>query len=218
MIAASRPTRPRRRRLDGAAAIFAAGTLILTLLGIDLAGYWLKAGTRRDETTAATALAGHRLEIPGAWLVQDGRQDAAERIDLVIPWSAVAAGLPGGFHVTAAAAGSAPSRPAQLYGRFLTAVARSHPSGLLERRFREGTLYENETLYLAISDRDAFGARCLPEDAVPEPVAACLATVGVGPFDLRVRFASERLGEWEAMLALLRRTFAGRGPAAAAPP
>ncbi|MEH3148212.1 MAG: hypothetical protein PGN34_23435 [Methylobacterium frigidaeris] len=80
----------------------------------------------------------------------------------------------------------------------------------MQRRFRTGTPFEGEDLYLAQPNGNRFAARCAT--ALPDPQGACLSEVRIGDLSLRVRFAAGRLPFWNEALAGLERTF-GRAPA-----
>ena len=111
-----------------------------------------------------------------------------------------------GLGVTVPAQGPSPGLGPH-HARFLSAVARSHPSGLLHRRYRDGTPFEGEDLYLSPPDGASFAARCAP--AKREDAAGCLAELRLDGLDLRVRFPAARLEAWEAILATLRRALRG---------
>jgi hypothetical protein len=102
------------------------------------------------------------LDVPSAWLRPGMSRTggAVERLDLVIPWpdelSDGEADAKRGtaaiekvvlVALTGADASLAPAqRPARLYSLFLTAEVWPNPGGLVLRRFRQGTPYEDEEL------------------------------------------------------------------------
>ncbi len=90
-------------------------------------------------------------------------------------------------------------RPADLYARFLTSDVWRNPGGLLSRRFRAGSPYQTEELYLAPPDGRAFAARC-PRMDRPDAVAGlCLAEFRERGLDVTMSFPARRLPEWAAM-------------------
>ncbi|AWN49781.1 hypothetical protein DK419_00775 [Methylobacterium terrae] len=194
------------RRLMLAAALGLAGSLGLT--GIVAA--WLARPPAPASPVVVSALTPRPLVLPAAWLVRPGAAEAAhERIDLAIPWTELTGTvLPGLMRVTATRAPEteAPLSPARRYARFLTAEAQPTAGGLMRRRFRAGTPFEGEDLYLAEGEGSRFAARCTTGRA-PEPDAACLSEIRVGSLALRLRFSAERLPAWSAGLAGLERVF-----------
>ncbi|KMO35189.1 hypothetical protein VQ02_17795 [Methylobacterium variabile] len=208
---ANRPVaaaRPADRRLLLAAALGLVGSLGLTGIG----AAWLARPPAPAGPVVVSALTARPLVLPASWLVRPGAAAAAasERIDLAIPWSDLTGSArPGLMRVTATRAPEteAPLSPARRYARFLTAEAQLLPEGLMRRRFRAGTPFEGEDLYLAEAEGSRFAARCTT-GPVPEPDAACLSEVRIGSLALRLRFSAERLPEWGAGLAGLERLFA----------
>lgn len=194
------------RRLMLAAALGLAGSLGLT----GLVAAWLARPSMPASPVVVSALTSRPLVLPAAWLVRPGSAEAApERIDLAIPWTELTGTvLPGLMRVTATRAPEteAPLSPARRYARFLTAEAQPTSGGLMRRRFRPGTPFEGEDLYLAEGEGSRFAARCTT-GRVPEPDAACLSEIRVGGLALRLRFSPERLAAWSAGLAGLERVF-----------
>ncbi|TGE00712.1 hypothetical protein [Methylobacterium nonmethylotrophicum] len=199
--------RPIDRRLMLAAALGLAGALGLT--GIVAA--WLARPPAPAGPVVVSALTARPLVLPAAWLVRPGAAAEAvpDRIDLAIPWSDLTdSRLPGLMRVTATRAPEteAPLSPARRYARFLTAEAQPLPEGLMRRRFRAGTPFEGEDLYLAQGEGSRFAARCATGPS-PEPDAACLSEIRIGNLALRLRFSAERLPSWSTGLAGLERLF-----------
>jgi len=210
---------PADRRLMLAAALGLAGSLGLT----GLVAAWLARPPAPSGPVVVSALTAQPLVLPAAWIVRPGaaeassdridsrnRIDLPNRIDLAIPWTELTGSvLPGLMRVTATRAPEteAPLSPARRYARFLTAEAQPLPEGLMRRRFRAGTPFEGEDLYLAEGEGRRFAARCAT-GRVPEPDAACLSEVRIGTLSLRLRFSAERLPAWNAGLAGLERLFA----------
>lgn len=202
--------------------------LILCTLAGGLAGAGLLLLTDRPPApdSLAVPLAGKTLTVPRA-LLREGPDtpDALGRITLALtfpdfaplPPPDAAGRQPGAITVTIGPAepGLAPEdRPRQLYAKFLAGEVWSNPGGLVMRRFRPGTPYEDEELYLALPDERRFAARCprndLPDAGVEE---ACLWQMRLGDIDVTTRFAPRHLVEWprlrEGVLALMERLGAG---------
>ncbi|UHC16991.1 hypothetical protein LRS73_03485 [Methylobacterium currus] len=197
---------PADRRLILAAALGLAGSLALT--GVVAA--WLARPPAPAGPVVVSTLTPRPLVLPAAWIVRPGAAEAvSERIDLAIPWSDLTgSALPGLMRVTATRAPEteAPLSPARRYARFLTAEAQPLTDGLMRRRFRAGTPFEGEDLYLAEGEGSRFAARCAT-GPMPEPDAACLSEIRVGTLALRLRFSADRLASWNAGLAGLERLF-----------
>ncbi len=170
-------------------------------------------------TIGATA-----LTVPSAWLRPGMSRTggAVERLDLVIPWPDEPADGEADAKrgtaaiekvvlvaLTGADAALAPAqRPARLYSRFLTAEVWPNPGGLVLRRFRQGTPYEDEELYLSPPDGHAFAARC-PRGVSTLPVReGCVAEIRVGQLDAQLRFAPAQLVAWERLAEGARRVIA----------
>ncbi|MFH6783241.1 MULTISPECIES: hypothetical protein [Methylobacterium] len=210
---------PADRRLMLAAALGLAGSLGLT----GLVATWLARPPVPSGPVVVSALTAQPLVLPAAWIVRPGaaeaspdrvdarnRIDSGNRIDLAIPWTELTGTvLPGLMRVTATRAPEteAPLTPVRRYARFLTAEAQPLPEGLMRRRFRAGTPFEGEDLYLAEGEGRRFAARCAT-GRIPEPDAACQSEVRIGTLSLRLRFSAERLPAWNAGLAGLERLFA----------
>ncbi len=198
---------PVDRRLILAAALGLAGSLALT----GAVAAWLARPPGPAGPVVVANLAPRPIVLPAAWFVRPGAAAEAtpERIDLAIPWSDLTgSALPGLMRVTATRAPEteAPLSPARRYARFLTAEAQPLAEGLMRRRFRAGTPFEGEDLYLAQGEGSRFAARCAT-GAVPDPDAACLSEIRVGSLSLRLRFSAERLPSWSAGIAGLERLF-----------
>ncbi|SFU79516.1 hypothetical protein SAMN02799631_02360 [Methylobacterium sp. 174MFSha1.1] len=198
---------PVDRRLILAAALGLAGSLALT--GVVAA--WLARPMAPAGPVVVSTLAARPLVLPAAWIVRPvaAAEATSERIDLAIPWTELTgSALPGLMRVTATRAPEteAPLSPARRYARFLTAEAQPLTDGLMRRRFRAGTPFEGEDLYLAQGEGSRFAVRCAT-GRVPEPDAACLSEIRVGSVSLRLRFSADRLPSWSAGLAGLERLF-----------
>jgi hypothetical protein len=191
------------RRIDGLVACAAVGALIASLAAVDLGGYLVRRSARAADAPVSLAIAGRAVTVPEAWIART--PEPGTRLDLAIPFPSAPERAEERLHVTATPA--EPGQPAGLgahHARFLSAVARSYPGGLVQRRYRDGTPYEGEELYVTPPDGAVFAARCAT--AAAEGAAGCLAEVRLDGLDLRVRFPQARLEEWEAILATLRRT------------
>jgi hypothetical protein len=163
------------------------------------------------------------LDVPSTWLRAGMPRSGGtiERLDLVIPWPDEPTGeatATGGalaiekvvlVALTSADSALAPAqRPARLYSRFLTGEVWPNPGGLILRRFRSGTPYEDEELYLSPPDGHAFAARC-PRGVTTLPVReGCVAEIRVGQLDAQLRFAPARLVAWERLADGARRVIA----------
>lgn len=201
------PHHPADRRLILSAALGLAGSLALT--GVVAA--WLARPPAPAGPVVVSNLGPRPLVLPAAWFVRPGPAAEAtpERIDLAIPWTELTGSvLPGLMRVTATRAPEteAPLSPARRYARFLTAEAQPVAEGLMRRRFRAGTPFEGEDLYLAQGEGSRFAARCAT-GAVPDPDAACLSEIRIGSLSVRLRFSADRLPSWSAGLAGLERLF-----------
>ncbi|MFE1600951.1 hypothetical protein [Methylobacterium sp. ID0610] len=207
----ARAAAPRRIPIDRIVVVVGALTLTGTFAGTGLLAAWLTRAPAPVGLRSAVDPAGRRVGLPAAWFAGPVSGDAAaERLDLVIPWSDLAA--PGGsdrLHVTVtrAPATEAPLSPARRYARFLTAQVEPLADGLVRRRFKAGSPFEGEDLYLAQADGSRFAARCAVEVAVSAPDTACLSEVQAGDLSFRLRFAADRLPAWNGALQALERAF-----------
>jgi len=96
-------------------------------------------------------------------------------------------------------------QPIQLYSRFLDRDAWQNPGGLIMRRFRAGTPYEGEELYVAAPDERAFAARCprySQQDGLPEDL--CLWQTRQNGLDVQVRFPPRHLVNWQHLASHVR--------------
>jgi hypothetical protein len=207
--AARRKAAPAHRPIDRRIVTAAALTLFAAITSTGLAASWLARPPVPEGVRTVTNLTPRPLALPGGWFVRSGPAQAApDRIDLVVPWAALAGGGEAGtMRVTATRASETdmPLSAARRYARFLTPEAEPRPDGLMRRHFRAGSPFDGEDLYLE-ADGSRFWARCAT-GSVPEPDAACLSEVRIGSVGLRVRFAAERLPAWREGLAGLERIF-----------
>ena len=107
-------------------------------------------------------------------------------------------------------------QPVLLYSRFLERDAWQNPGGLIMRRFRAGTPYEGEELYLSAPDERNFAARCprqLRSDGLPEDL--CLWQTRANGLEIQVRFLPRYLVQWQDLAAQVRSMVQRVGPKAA---
>ncbi len=82
----------------------------------------------------------------------------------------------------------------KVYARFLTGEPQSTGTGLILRRFREKSPYEDRELHLGVGTGRTFVALCpLPEAREAEPCTTSFRTAGL---DMELRFPAKRLGQW----------------------
>jgi hypothetical protein len=99
-------------------------------------------------------------------------------------------------------------RPAVLYARFVSPDASRSDGGLIRRRFRNGTPYEGEDLFVAPPDGRGFWARCPSAQVEGDSSGRCLSEMRVGGRDVQLRFAPALLSRWELLAGAVRRQFA----------
>lgn len=163
-------------------------------------------------------LAGHAFSVPASWLreTMDRSGGGVSRLDLAIPWPGAAAEGDGEIVavtlVPADAALDPAERPAKLYMRFLAPETWSNPGGLVLRRFRPGTPYEGEELYLAPPDGRRFFARCTRPAATSVIAPLCTTVMRLSGVDVMLRFGPERLADWTRLGAGAERLIAVMAP------
>jgi len=146
---------------------------------------------------------------------------AVNRLDLVLRWPdmAGAGGMLGRRDIDlvfvtiedAAASRRQPDdidpadRPAELYARFVEPEATTTDNNLIARRFRKGTPYEGEDLFLATPDEREFAARC-PVPGTPGALAGdlCLWQVRLEGLELHARFQPRYLADWPLLASRIR--------------
>lgn len=88
-------------------------------------------------------------------------------------------------------------RTATLYDNFLEADVEEEPSGLIMRRFAQGSPYAGEDLYFDPPEGRNFAARCArpakPPDALP---LTCIAAIRIDGLDIDARFDRAALPLW----------------------
>jgi hypothetical protein len=96
--------------------------------------------------------------------------------------------------------GDPAGRTEELYARFLTPETAEADGGLIRRRFKPKSPYDDEELVLAPPDGRAFAARCGPLEArTLKP--SCLWQLRHGGLDIGVRFDPAHLGDWQRIAA-----------------
>jgi hypothetical protein len=91
-----------------------------------------------------------------------------------------------------------------VYARFLGRETWSNPGGLVMRRFRQGTPYEDRELYIGAGGRQIFIALCPQENlaqAHQRDIEPCTALVRQGGLDAELRFSARHLPEWRKITA-----------------
>lgn len=213
--------------------------LALALLGTALganAALFLRADGSAEPLagTVDVTLSGTRITVPRA-LIRDRAQMAGGRLDLAVttadfapvpPPSAREPNRPVPEHLvlmltaTHAANPDATDLFQTLYARFLGRETWSNPGGLVMRRFRPGTPYEDRELYIGAGGRRIFIALC-PQDAHRD-IEPCTALLRQDGLDAELRFNARHLPEWRRIaassLALMSSLTADQGAKAAQVP
>ncbi|WP_407528102.1 hypothetical protein [Methylobacterium oryzisoli] len=206
---------PRRVPLDRSIALAGLIGLAGALASTGLLAAWLIRAPAADGTLTRQGPAGRPVALPAAWFVRPSVSASPDRLDLMIPWGALTGGEGGDkLHVTVTRSPEteAPLSPARRYARFLTVEVQPLPDeGLVRRRFKAGSPFEGEDLYLAQTDGSRFAARCTAAGQADHETA-CLSEVRIGDLSLRLRFAAERLPAWRGLLRGLEQLFAPAPP------
>jgi hypothetical protein len=84
-----------------------------------------------------------------------------------------------------------------VYARFFARETWSNPGGLIMRRFRAGTPYEDREVYIGAGGRKIFVALC-PLDASRE-IEPCTTTIRQDGLDIEVRFNARHLPDWRRL-------------------
>lgn len=171
---------------------------------------------RPPEGVATFQLGGRQVTVERAMVRDPDMRDggAVNRLDLALSWPDFRAAPaptpagPDGDRVFIALEDAASrtrlpddidpaDRPVALYSRFLERDAWSNPGGLVMRRFRAGTPYDGEELYISTPDERVFAARC----PVPGPVGAgpdelCLWQTRINGLEVQARFPARLLTSW----------------------
>ena len=182
------------------AVLFAGACLAaFALIGVAVGALWI---TRAPPDPGGPAAAAWPGEAAGtsfsvAWPALAGHLSAGEPAEPVF------------VSIRRADPALAPAdRPAVLYGRFVSVEASAGAGGLIRRRFRDGSPFEGEDLFVAPPDGRAFWARCpTPARAAGAP-GRCLTEMRLGDADVQIRFSPALLPRWETLRAALRERFA----------
>lgn len=194
--------------------------LALALFGCALganAALFLRSESQIESITGTSRidLGGHRLEVSRA-LIRDRAQMAGGRLDrldlavtitdfapIPLPASRDAdKAMPERLSIILTASGREldPTEMFQtVYARFLARETWSNPGGLIMRRFRSGTPYEDRELYIGAGGRKVFVALC-PQDSQRE-IEPCTATLRQGGVDAELRFDARHLPDWRRVIA-----------------
>ena len=197
--------------------ILVALSLLLVALGANAALYFRESlepapltGTSKITLAGQSKQSGLPITVPKA-LIRDRTHVAGgrlERLDLAVAIADFSplpqpsprrpdARLPDrlALILTAATGTAGPADQFQtLYARFLTGETWSNPGGLIMRRFKTGTPYEDREIYIGAGTGRLFIALC-PREAIKgiEPCTANLRQDGV---DIELRFDARYLPDW----------------------
>jgi hypothetical protein len=226
----ARKSQPVPVNVDGLIIAYMFVVFALTAaVAIGLARY-MRSEPAPTATTTPFSIGETKLNVPDAWLrLPRHTQGPVTRIELAIPWpsetdrldadptrraqtpaleDAVLVSL-----VMADGAVAPADRPAKLYARFLTPDAWPNPGGLVLRRFKAQSPYENEDLYVSPPDGRAFSARCPRSDATSPVHEGCIAEIRIGGLDALVEFSPSRLVQWKQLADGIRRAVETMVPA-----
>ena len=160
---------------------------------------------------ARVTLSGQALHVPRA-LMRSNTQWAGGRLDQLEIAVAITdfsplpppnpkkpdAPMPDRLMLTFSATQSGQAGPADalqsLYARFLGTETWSTTSGLVMRRFRAGTPYEDREIYIGAGTNRLFIALC-PKNAV-QSMEPCTAKLRADTIDIEMRFDARYLPEW----------------------
>jgi hypothetical protein len=199
------------RRIDALVGWFGAVLAIVCALAVAAGAWWLKPHDEAVTSATAVRVADTDLVVPTAWLRSAQVADSVERLDLIIPSSALAeaaAQEDGPVFVTLSRPNGSmdpADRTALLYARFLSAETTPGIAGLIRREFPSGTPYAGEDLLLSPPDERAFAARCFKAAVAAKMKAARIAAFRVNGLDVQIRFAPGVLPHWEALTQGLQR-------------
>lgn len=85
-----------------------------------------------------------------------------------------------------------------LYARFLSKETWSNPGGLVMRRFRAGTPYEDREIYLGAGGSRLFIAICPREQQAG--IEPCVTQIRVDGLDAELRFDARHLPDWRRIV------------------
>lgn len=86
-----------------------------------------------------------------------------------------------------------------LYARFLSKETWSNPGGLVMRRFRPGTPYEDREIYLGAGGSRLFIAICPREQH--QAIEPCVTQIRIDGLDAEMRFNARYLPEWRRIVS-----------------
>lgn len=192
--------------------VLATGLFILAL-GANAALFHHGLGDEeRIEGESRVELGGLELTVPRRF-IRDRSQIAGGRLDRLDLAFAIA-----DFSALPAPSAKAPRRPLPdrltltltplprngvdasgqlqtIYARFFTGETWVNAGGLIMRRFRPGTPYEDRQLYLGAGPRGAFIALC----PVTGGSELCTATIRQGGLEAELRFDAAYLDQWRRL-------------------
>lgn len=170
-----------------------------------------------------TELGGTSLHIPRALLRDPSLPETAlgKRIELAIglaDWQPLPVATPQDISaeppdrlsliLTPSGSGAGPAEHfQQVAARFLTSETWSNPGGLILRRFRAGSAYEDREIYIGAGAGKLFIAFC-PREVVLPAIEPCAAQIRQDGVDLELRFDRKYLPEWRQLLSRTLEHFA----------
>ena len=187
-------------------------TLFGTALGANAALY-LRA-EKDTEIVAGTievSLAGRKLTVPRA-IIRDRAQMAGGRLDRLdlavnildftpIPQPSTRdpnRPMPDRLTMILTPSGNAPDSTVlfqTVYARFLSGETTQSQAGLVMRRFRAGSPYEDRELFIGAGGRQPFIALC-PRDPQLREMEPCTTLLRREGLDAELRLNARHLGEW----------------------
>lgn len=193
--------------------------LALALLGIATGANALlvlsdPVAPRAPEGKAPVLLGERQLAVPRAMMRDRGQQAGGrlDRLDLALAiadFSPLPPLLPGKEarepeRITLVLQAAQPGPDAQqlfqaVYARHVMRETWSNPGGLVMRRFRPGTPYEDRELYIGAGGRRIFVALC-PREAITD-LETCTAQLRQDGLDIEMRFEARHLPDWRRLLA-----------------
>lgn len=196
--------------------ILAALSLLLLAVGANAALYFRESVDPPAQTSAtAIDLSGVTLNVPRNLIrnhvqVAGGRLDRLDVAVAIADFSALPqpspkrpdVKLPDRLSIILTKAGqeSGPAEQFQLlYARFLTGETWSNPGGLIMRRFRNGTPYEDREIYIGAGTGRLFIALC-PREAVRN-IEPCIAHLKQDGVNAELRFEARYLPEWRRIVS-----------------
>ncbi len=179
--------------------VILAGAAALVFTRVDLAAVW--AGHR---SPALLVIGATPVRIPGAYLRPDDQAQTFGEANLIVAWPSFKPPLPAAdsdaeriFLTLAPADPDKVERNVSLYARFFEGEGWSNPGGLIMRRFRTGSPYQDEELYFAPPEGEAFLARC-PKQGSSMDIGQqnCIWLFRAHGIDIQVRFSATLLPQW----------------------